>query len=91
MKPKQRKFTALQLFRQLQKVRQLQNKLHQEQRKMSEMAAEARELFFNPEKVIVDGVIYEVSTAGGNRQWSWDNRIITKEIGTVSEFEGLLK
>ena len=58
---------------------------------MSEMAAQAREFFFNPEKVIVDGVIYEVSTEGGNSVWSFNNRIETKEIGTVSEFEGLLK
>ncbi len=58
---------------------------------MSVMAAQARELWLNPEKLIVDGVIYEVATVSGNRQWSWDNRVDVKEIGTVEEFAGLLK
>ena len=58
---------------------------------MSEMAAQARDLWLNPEKVIVDGTIYEVSTVRGNYQWSWDNRIEAKEIGTVEEFAGLIK
>ena len=91
MATKTKKPTALQLYRQLQKVRQLEEKLREEQRKMSTMAAQARELFHSPEKVIVDGTIYEVTTVGGNCQWSWDNRIQVKEIGTVEEFAGLIK
>jgi hypothetical protein len=91
MATKTKRPTALQLYRQLQKVRQLQDKVRQEQRKMSGMAAQARELFHSPEKVIIDGVIYEVSTVGGNYQWTWDNGVIVKEVGTVEEFAGLIK
>ena len=91
MATKTKRPTALQLYRQLQKVRQLQQKVHDEKRKMSEMAAQARDLWLNPEKIIVDGIIYEVRTASGDRQWSWDNRVDVEEIGTVEEFAGLIK
>lgn len=91
MATKTKRPTALQLYRQQQKIEQLRAKVREEQRKMSEMAAQARELFHSPEKVIVDGTIYEVSTVGGNYQWTWDNRVMVKEVGTVEEFAGLLK
>jgi hypothetical protein len=91
MATKTKRPTALQLYKQLQKVRQLQDKVRQEQRKMREMAAQARDLWLNPEKVIIDGAIYEVKTVGGNYQWNWDNRIEVREIGTVEEFAGLIK
>ena len=91
MATKTKKPTALQLYRQHQKIEHLRAKVREEQRKMSAMAAQARELFHSPEKVIVDGTIYEVTTVGGNCQWSWDNRIQVKEIGTVEEFAGLIK
>ena len=78
--------TTLQLFRQNRKIESLEVKLREEKRKLSDMVGEIR---FLTEKINVDGTIYEVTTVSGSSNWSWNNRILVTELGTVEEFAKL--
>ena len=80
--------TALQLFRQKKKIDDLKKRILDEKRKLSDMAALARDM--RAEKIVVEGVIYTVTTRGGNRVWSWDNSVEVDKIGTVEEFAKLV-
>ncbi len=80
--------TALQLFRQKKKIDDLKQRIWDEERKLSNMAALARDMY--AEKVVVDGVIYTVTTRGGDRNWNWGNHVNVDNIGTVEEFAKLV-
>ena len=80
--------TALQLFRQKKKIDDLKKRILDEKRKLSDMAALARDM--RAEKIVVDGCVYTVTPRGGNYQWSWDNNVDVNKIGTVEEFAKLV-
>ena len=80
--------TALQLFRQKKKIDDLKKRILDEKRKLSDMAALARDM--RDEKIVVDGVVYAVTPQRGNYQWSWDNCVDVNKIGTVEEFAKLV-
>lgn len=80
--------TALQLFRQKKKIDDLKKRIWDEERKLSDMAALARDMY--AEKIVVDGCVYTVTPRRGNYQWSWDNDVDVNKIGTVEEFAKLV-
>jgi len=79
--------TPLQLFKQWKKTELALQKARNEQRLLRDMAFKAPGVFCS--RITVDGFIYELSTT--RTYSSWNSGLDVKKLGSVQEFNELLK
>lgn len=75
--------TPLALFKQQARLKDLQRKISEQQRKLREMAGQCN---YYDEMLVVDGVVYKLST----KHMAYDSTVNIEKVGLASDLASLV-